>query len=64
MKRAQTTERKESKGGLKIMAGGIDTVEKAVKNSLSGYKEKTERKSANEKLSTDLRYYLMRWKEM
>jgi hypothetical protein len=64
MKTGKTTDRKESKGGFKTMAGGIDTVELSAKNSLSWYKVKIAKKSANENLSTDLRYYLMRWKEM
>ena len=64
MKKGKTTDRKESKGGFKTMTGGIDTVEIPAKNSLSWYKVKIAKKSVNNKLSTDLRYYLMRWKEM
>ena len=46
------------------MAGGFDAVEIGVKNSLSSHKEKMSKTGDNKQLSTELRYYLMRWKQM
>ena len=60
MKKGKKTERKVSKGGFKIMAGGFDAVEIGAKNSLSSYKEKMSKTGENKHLSTELRYYLMR----